>query len=59
VTGSAHTVLGPYWSKILGKNKMTAYQASKRGGELIVELSGERALITGQAITVFETELIL
>jgi predicted PhzF superfamily epimerase YddE/YHI9 len=32
VTGSAHTALGPYWAKILGKTEMLAYQASHRGG---------------------------
>ncbi len=29
VTGSAHCCLGPYWQKILGKNKLYAYQASE------------------------------
>ena len=55
VTGSAHTVLAPYWSKRLGKRKMRAYQASERGGELLVELSDDgRVYITGNAITVVE-----
>jgi PhzF family phenazine biosynthesis protein len=52
VTGSAHTVLAPYWGAILKKHKMRAYQASKRGGELFVELSGDRVLLTGKCITV-------
>uniref|UniRef100_A0A3Q4GQV2 Phenazine biosynthesis like protein domain containing n=1 Tax=Neolamprologus brichardi TaxID=32507 RepID=A0A3Q4GQV2_NEOBR len=34
VTGSAHTVLGSYWSDKLGKKKLLAYQCSSRGGEL-------------------------
>lgn len=38
VTGSAHTLLAPYWNKILNKNKMRAYQASARGGYISVEL---------------------
>jgi predicted PhzF superfamily epimerase YddE/YHI9 len=33
VTGSAHSCLGPYWQKRLGKSRLRAYQASKRGGE--------------------------
>ena len=41
VTGSNHTVLTPYWSKILGKKNMRAFQASKRGGTLFVELKNE------------------
>ena len=52
VTGSAHTVLAPYWADRLGKNVMEAYQSSERGGELHVELTGERVLITGKATTV-------
>lgn len=49
VTGSAHTVLTPYWSEKLGKNKLTALQVSKRVGELICENLGERVKISGKA----------
>ncbi len=59
VTGSAHTVLAPYWAGELGKKKMNAYQASERGGELFVELMDDRVLITGGAITVIQGQLIL
>jgi predicted PhzF superfamily epimerase YddE/YHI9 len=52
VTGSAHCGLTPYWSQKLGKNKMRAFQASPRGGEVGVELRGDRALLSGNAITV-------
>ena len=38
VTGAAHTVLCPFWSIMLNKTKMFACQASKRSGELTVEL---------------------
>jgi PhzF family phenazine biosynthesis protein len=51
VTGSAHCILAPYWSVILGKNTIHAYQASARGGELLVELKGDRVLLTGKAFT--------
>jgi PhzF family phenazine biosynthesis protein len=57
VTGSAHTVLGPYWSRILGKDEMRAYQASERGGELLLELTGQRVYITGEAVTVVRGHL--
>ncbi len=57
VTGSAHTVLAPYWGKLLGKSKMRAYQASPRGGELTVELRGERVLLTGRCVTVLRGTL--
>ncbi|UCG61417.1 MAG: PhzF family phenazine biosynthesis protein [Candidatus Zixiibacteriota bacterium] len=57
VTGSAHCCLGPYWKDRLGKTKLVAYQASKRGGELKVYVVGDRVHIFGQAVTVFEAQL--
>lgn len=51
VTGSAHTVLAPYWAKLLCKSRMRAYQASMRGGELTVELTPDRVLLTGECVT--------
>jgi PhzF family phenazine biosynthesis protein len=53
VTGSAHCALGPFWAARLDKTKLRARQLSRRGGVLEVELSGDRALIAGRAITVF------
>jgi PhzF family phenazine biosynthesis protein len=32
VTGSAHCMLAPYWSRRLGKETVTGFQASARGG---------------------------
>lgn len=51
VTGSAHTALVPYWSKMLGKNVLKAIQVSKRRGYLDCELSGVRVLMSGSAVT--------
>lgn len=59
VTGSSHTCLGPYWSKKLKKNILFAYQASKRGGELKIEVKEDRVYISGKAITFFKTEIDL
>ena len=60
VTGAAHTILGPYWSKILGKEEMLAYQASARGGELIVKVfSKDRVGLIGSAVIVSKGELYL
>jgi PhzF family phenazine biosynthesis protein len=60
VTGAAHTILGPYWSKILGKKEMLAYQASARGGELIAKvLSKDRVGLVGNAVIVSKGELYL
>lgn len=50
VTGSAHTVLTPYWSEILGKNELLAHQLSKRGGELRCQQFGNRVKISGKAV---------
>lgn len=54
VTGSAHCTLAPYWAKKLDKNNMTAFQASKRGGFLSLELKGDRLNITGEAVILIE-----
>ena len=47
VTGSAHTVLTPYWAKRLGKDKMIGFQYSERGGELQCWLKKDRVMIGG------------
>lgn len=57
VTGSAHCTLAPYWADQLEKNDLRAYQASSRGGELDLELNGERLLITGKAVTILEGKM--
>jgi len=49
VTGSAHTVLIPYWAEKLNKNKLHAYQVSKRKGELFCEYLNNRVKISGYA----------
>ena len=51
VTGSAHSMLIPYWADRLGKTQLLAYQKSERGGELRCQLNGDRVLIGGQAKT--------
>ncbi len=60
VTGSAHTVLAPYWAEILEQEALFAYQASERGGELHVRLLERgRVEIIGEAVTVIKGELLL
>lgn len=59
VTGSAHTVLGPYWAGKLGKASMSAYQASSRGGVVHVELIGDRVNLVGGSVTVVRGTLLL
>jgi predicted PhzF superfamily epimerase YddE/YHI9 len=57
VTGSAHCLLAPYWAEKLGKSELTAYQASSRGGTLHLRLDGQRVLIRGAAVIIFEGQL--
>jgi PhzF family phenazine biosynthesis protein len=57
VTGSAHCCLGPFWAERLGKSELRAYQASARGGEVLVRVLGERVHLSGQAVTVLRGEL--
>lgn len=59
VTGSAHCSLIPYWSRNLGKTKMTAKQISERGGILFCEDRDDRVLISGNATTYSEGFLYL
>lgn len=59
VTGSAHCALAPFWSERLGKTRMTAYQASARGGVVGVRLAGERVYLTGRAVTILRGHLEL
>jgi predicted PhzF superfamily epimerase YddE/YHI9 len=57
VTGSAHTVLAPFWADRLGRTSLVGLQASARSGLVSVELDGDRVTITGRAITVFDGTL--
>ena len=57
VTGSAHCVLAPFWSEILGKTEFHARQLSKRGGDLWVRLEGDRVKIAGHSIAVMQGTL--
>ncbi|ADO82953.1 PhzF family phenazine biosynthesis protein [Ilyobacter polytropus] len=60
VTGSVHTLLASYWSEILGKNVLNAYQASKRGGEMLLKLREDRRLeIIGDFIITLKGEIYI
>lgn len=49
VTGSAHSLLTPFWAARLGKARLDAFQASARGGRLFCELRGDRVRMAGRA----------
>lgn len=57
VTGSAHTVLTPYWADRLGTTELQARQISARGGALTCRLSGDRVAIGGRCQLVIEGRL--
>ncbi len=59
VTGSAHCALAPWWSKKLGKQVLRGHQVSTRGGEVEVEVVGDRVLLRGTAVTVVRGELVV
>ncbi|MGW8121938.1 PhzF family phenazine biosynthesis protein [Roseivirga echinicomitans] len=59
VTGFMHTILTPYWAEKTGKTSFKAFQASARTGEMQTELKGNRVILKGNAVMVFETDFIL
>lgn len=59
VTGSAHSVLTPYWASRLGRNRLSAIQVSGRRGYLDCEWKGDRVWIGGHARTYLVGEIQL
>lgn len=59
VTGSAHAALTPFWTARLGRDRFTAHQASRRGGDLACRLEGDRAWLGGPCVTVVEGSFYL
>jgi PhzF family phenazine biosynthesis protein len=49
VCGSGHCHIIPFWAGRLGRNALTARQASPRGGTLYCEYRGDRVLLGGKA----------
>ena len=54
VTGSAHAVAVPYWAEHLGRDSLTAFQASPRGGHVGCRLAGNQVVLFGACVTVIE-----
>lgn len=59
VTGSAHCALVPFWKMKTGRNDFISHQVSQRGGILKVSMKDDRVEISGHAITVFRTEILI
>jgi PhzF family phenazine biosynthesis protein len=58
VTGSAHCSLGPYWAEQLGSRELVGYQASRRGGLVRMSVNNDRVILSGQAVTVLDGQLV-
>ena len=56
VCGSGHCHIIPYWAELTGKTELTAYQASRRGGELYCRIDGNRIRLSGKAVIYSESE---
>ncbi len=59
VTGSAHCALAPWWHAKTGRERMTAWQASARGGRVDVVCRGDRVELVGSAVTVSEGRMLV
>jgi PhzF family phenazine biosynthesis protein len=57
VTGAAHCMLTPYWAHRLGKTSFRAFQCSRRGGEVLCRLRGERVELEGSCVFYLEGEV--
>jgi PhzF family phenazine biosynthesis protein len=57
VTGGAHCMLTPYWSHRLGKNELRAFQASRRGGEMLCRYANDRVELEGSCVFYLEGEV--
>lgn len=54
VTGAAHCMLAPFWATRLGKTEFRAFQASRRGGEVVCSLAGDRVELEGRCVFYLE-----
>lgn len=59
VTGSIHCALAPYWAERLGRERLSAHQASERGGRLDLVVAGERVRIEGTAVAYMTGEIVV
>lgn len=59
VTGSAHCLLAPYWSSVLGKSELIAHQVSERSGVIACRLQGDRTVLTGSCVDYLQGDINL
>ena len=54
VCGTAHRAIAPYWAARLGRKSLVARQGSRRGGEIICDLTEDLIAISGRATLFLE-----
>jgi PhzF family phenazine biosynthesis protein len=54
VTGAAHCMLAPYWAARLGRTSLRAFQASRRGGEVLCRCVHGRVELEGACVLYLE-----
>lgn len=54
VTGSAHAVITPFWTKRLSRNNFKAHQASMRGGYLNCSINADTVWLGGECALIVE-----
>ncbi|MGY3266846.1 PhzF family phenazine biosynthesis protein [Lysobacter sp. HA35] len=59
VTGGAHCGLAPFWAARLGKHEFRAWQASRRGGEIVCRVAGDRVELEGSCVFYLEGRVTL
>jgi PhzF family phenazine biosynthesis protein len=57
VTGRAHCVLAPLWSRRLDRTSLSARQISARGGSVTCEVLGNRVILAGRAVLYFDGKI--
>ncbi len=57
VTGGVQTFLAKYWSRLLNKSSMRAFQSSERTGYMSVELKDDKVLLFSEAVIMLKGEL--
>lgn len=57
VTGAAHCMLVPYWARRLDRTAFRAFQASRRGGEIVCRLDGDRVELEGNCVFYLQGEV--
>ncbi len=58
VTGAAHCMLAPWLAARTGRTAFAGEQASARGGKVGMRVEGDRVVLAGRAVTVWEGRLL-